>query len=211
MEAQGHAERGGSSGGVVDYYRLLRIDPDAPQELVAEAYWCLARSLQQELPSRKAAQRDLDALNAAYSVLVDPQKREAYDETVPRVLELRQERAKRFQAQKKKRSTLAHLFGKPQHNAIDLFQLLRLDPEAEPFLIARAYLIMRTLYSKGEVAGASAEQLALLAQARPDLLRKRIEDEPHRTETEAAVEPPTAPPSFLTADHVGSTNSERHE
>ena len=80
--AQEHADRDVPSEGAVDFYRLLRIDPDAPQELVAEAYWCLAGDIRDRLSRREGAERELDALNKAYAVLVDPVKREAYDETV---------------------------------------------------------------------------------------------------------------------------------
>ncbi len=75
-----------ASRDAVDHYRLLQVDPDAPQALVAEAYWYLARKLRAELPVRRSAERELLALNTAYAALAVAEQRRAYDATVSRVI-----------------------------------------------------------------------------------------------------------------------------
>lgn len=210
MEAQAHAHRDVVSEGAVDFYRLLRVDPDAPQELVTEAYWYLASAIRAKLSLRQGAERELDALNNAYAVLVSPVKREAYDETVSRVVETRRERAERRTS--KRQPLLARLLVKPRPQTVDPYELLRVDPAAGPALIARAYLILRTLYSRGEIAGSSAEQLELLAEARSQLLERFAEgasSEP-RTSPDVVAESPTEPPDFLTKEHVSGIPEERN-
>jgi curved DNA-binding protein CbpA len=160
VEAQEQAKS--EAGPAIDYYRVLRLDPDAPQELVVEAYWCLADKLKAELAVRGAAESELAALNEAYAVLSITAQRDAYDRTVPRIVELRRQRAERARARKPWR--LRH------HNGVsrtDSYELLRVDETAPAALIARAYSILRTLRAK---EGAPREHLAELAEARSLLL-----------------------------------------
>ncbi len=192
--------------GAVDFYRLLRIDPDAPQELVTEAYWCLAGDIRDKLSLREGAERDLDVLNDAYAVLVDPEKREAYDETVSRVVEMRRERAERRRATR--RLLLARLLVKPRPQTVDPYELLRVDPAAGPALITRAYLVLRTLYSTGKMAGSTAEQLELLAKTRSELL-ERFAKGASSAPRGVVGEPSTEPPDFLTKERVSGIPEER--
>jgi hypothetical protein len=190
------------------------VDPDAPYELVAEAYWYLVNRLKAEQASGESAAQQLAALNTAYAVLVDPEQRRAYDETVARVVELRRARAERRQALKR-RPVLGRFFERQRRQEVDCFELLRVDPLAEPLLIDRAYSIMRALYSTGSIDGEPAEQLALLAKARTDFLARFQDGLPQQTSIEPAKESPTEPPEFLMAEHTGTTGEnetlERHE
>jgi len=214
VKAQEHVAGHDSPIAPLDHYRRLRVDPDAPYELIAEAYWYLVSRLQAEQASGESTAQQLAALNTAYAVLVDPEQRRAYDETVARVAELRRARAKRRQGPKR-RSVLGRLFERQRREEADCFELLRIDPLAEPLLIERAYSIMRALYSTGSIDGEPAGQLALLARARTDVLARRLDPQPQYESAEPTKESPTEPPEFLMVEHEGTTGEnetmERHE
>ena len=165
-----HANGDDSPSGAIDYYRLLRVDPDAPRELIAEAYWYLASQLRAEQVVTRSAERELAALNTAYQVLAVAGERRAYDESVPRVLQLRRQRAARAE-QQRRRPLSARLLKRPLiWPQVDHYELLRVDQQAEPPLIARAYSILRMLHSQKAAGEALKEYLSDLAQARTVLL-----------------------------------------
>ncbi|HUS82265.1 MAG TPA: DnaJ domain-containing protein [Dehalococcoidia bacterium] len=169
MKAQEYVDGHGSPTAADDHYRLLQLDPDAPQQLVAEAYWFLASRLRSEKRVRRSAERELVTLNAAYQVLAVAEQRRAYDATVTRVLEIRRQRAEKSQSQQR-RSLQTRLFKKSRRPQVDFYELLRVDPTAELPLMARAYSILRTIHSK-EPSGEPPEYyLAELEQARVTLL-----------------------------------------
>ncbi len=168
MKAKKHVDGHGSPAAPDDHYRLLQLDPDAPQQLIAEAYWFLASRLRAEKLVRRSAERELVGLNAAYQILAVAEQRRAYDATVARVLDLRRERAERIDASRQ--SFPGRLFRKPQRPQVDFYELLRVDPAAEPPLIARAYSMLRMLHSKKAAGEAPKEYLSELAQARAVLL-----------------------------------------
>jgi len=64
-----------------DYYKILGVDAGAPVEAIQAAYRKLAKAFHPDLNdgSTKAAER-MARLNAAKSVLLDPQTREIYDQ-----------------------------------------------------------------------------------------------------------------------------------
>ena len=62
-----------------DYYRILRLHPDANAELVDRAYWQLAHLYNAAIRSDPAAKPKLDELNEAYAVLGSPNLRRDYD------------------------------------------------------------------------------------------------------------------------------------
>jgi curved DNA-binding protein CbpA len=199
VKAQEHADGRDSPAEPTDHYRLLLVDPDAPHEVVAEAYWYLASRLRAEQAVRRSAERELAAINAAYQVLAVVEQRRAYDATVPRVVELRRQRAERAR-QQQRRGLSARLLRRPQPPLKpDYYELLRVDPEAEPPLIARAYSILRTLHSKRAPGGAPKEYLRDLAQARGvliDRVRRAAYDEwrarpPPGPDASPATQPPT--------------------
>jgi len=77
-----------------DFYRLLRVDPDAPQDAISEAYWRLAQELRMNRPRQSGLAAQLAVLNEAYATLVGPARRKAHDAGLPYVEVLRQRRAK---------------------------------------------------------------------------------------------------------------------
>ncbi len=61
-----------------NYYRILHVQPDAPQALIKSSYRTLMSSLNKH-PDRGGEHSDAVLINQAYATLRDPQKREAYD------------------------------------------------------------------------------------------------------------------------------------
>jgi hypothetical protein len=185
VKAKEHVDGHASPAAAGDHYRLLQLDPDAPQQLVAEAYWFLAARLRSEMVARRSAERELVTLNAAYQVLAVAEQRRIYDATVTRVQEIRRKRAERVE-NRRNRSLQERLFRKAPRREADLYELLRVDPAAEAPLIARAYSILRTIHSK-EPAGES--YLAELEQARGTLLERgrRAAYDEARTQAAAAM------------------------
>ena len=222
-----------SPGEETDHYHLLQIDPDAPHELIIEAYWYVAGKLRAEQAVRKGVERELDAANAAYAGLVDPERRHAYDATVPRVQELRRARAERKTAEQPP-PLLARLLRRssvqsPRAGA-DYYAIIAVDPQAEAPLIARAHAILHTLRSGSDSAGRGAvRSLAELDEAYSALLdneRRAAYDrslspaaEPVETsaaEVAAAVEEPVAaeaspPPSASMPDEPPTAEAQPAE
>jgi len=70
----------------VDHYRTLQVTRDADPEIVERAYKALCRKHHPDRAKpgeRSDANRRMQAINAAYSVLRDPASRRAYDATLP--------------------------------------------------------------------------------------------------------------------------------
>lgn len=64
----------------VDYYKILGVDKDIPQEKVREAYRKRAKLFHPDLhPDDPKAKAKFQALNEAYDVISDPDKRAKYD------------------------------------------------------------------------------------------------------------------------------------
>jgi curved DNA-binding protein CbpA len=61
---------------IVDFYRVLQVDPSADSEVVQAAYRVLARKLHPDLFGDEAGMK---SLNAAWEVLRDAKRRERYD------------------------------------------------------------------------------------------------------------------------------------
>ena len=163
-----------SPGEETDHYHLLQIDPDAPHDLIVEAYWYVAGKLRAEQPVKRGVERELDAVNAAYTELVNPERRHAYDATVPRVQELRRARAE-AKAAEQPPPLLAHLLGRPSPQppqaAPNYYAVLSIDPEADALLIDCAHTILRSRPGRGDGAIVRvAARLAELDEARSVLL-----------------------------------------
>jgi curved DNA-binding protein CbpA len=61
---------------VVDFYRVMQVDPAADPDIVKAAYRVLARKLHPDLTGDESGMK---RLNTAWDVLRDPTKRAAYD------------------------------------------------------------------------------------------------------------------------------------
>ncbi|MBQ6064320.1 MAG: J domain-containing protein [Prevotella sp.] len=65
----------------VDYYKILGVDKNIPQKDVREAYRKRAKQFHPDLhPNDPKAKAKFQALNEAYEVINDPEKRKKYDQ-----------------------------------------------------------------------------------------------------------------------------------
>lgn len=65
----------------IDYYKILGVDRDIPQKDVREAYRKRAKQFHPDLhPNDPKAKAKFQALNEAYDVISDPEKRKKYDQ-----------------------------------------------------------------------------------------------------------------------------------
>jgi hypothetical protein len=63
----------------LSHYEVLQVSPRADQEVIQAAYRALARSYHPDVSQDPNAARLMGALNAAYEVLSDPERRARYD------------------------------------------------------------------------------------------------------------------------------------
>lgn len=63
-----------------DYYTILGVDRNAPQEAIKRAYKKLARKYHPDVSKEADAEARFKEINEAYHVLKDPDKRKAYDQ-----------------------------------------------------------------------------------------------------------------------------------
>ena len=64
-----------------NYYRILHVQPDAPQQIIASSYRTLMQKLKQH-PDLGGEHANAALINEAYAVLTDPAKRAAYDQAL---------------------------------------------------------------------------------------------------------------------------------
>ena len=65
----------------IDYYKILGVDKNIPQKDVKKAYLKRAKQFHPDLhPDDPKAKAKFQALNEAYEVLNDPEKRKKYDQ-----------------------------------------------------------------------------------------------------------------------------------
>ena len=62
-----------------DPYKVLQVDPEAEDEVIAAAYRRLARKYHPDTATGAEASGRMEAINAAWEVLGDPKRRAAYD------------------------------------------------------------------------------------------------------------------------------------
>lgn len=67
-----------SASTAANYYQLIGVGPLAPQDLIVEAYWMRSRPPGASVPPESLLKR----LNEAYATLVDPERRDAYNESL---------------------------------------------------------------------------------------------------------------------------------
>ncbi|MGD0765947.1 MAG: hypothetical protein ABR978_06535, partial [Dehalococcoidia bacterium] len=199
-DAKGHFR----SAGPADYYQLLQLDPDAPHELVVEAYWYLTAKVRAEDATWESAQQRLYALNAAYAVIGLPERRAAFDTSFKRLVERRRAREAQIKAERLEAARptpfLERFFGKPPDDSPDpgppdYYELLGVDPGADLELVARAHTILQARSAKGATATLS-EHRAYLEEAYFVLIdgerRAAYDLQRQKATTEQAVPPATA-------------------
>jgi curved DNA-binding protein len=65
----------------IDYYKIMGVDKNIPQDEVRDAYRRRAKQFHPDLhPNDPKAKAKFQALNEAYSVISDPEKRKKYDQ-----------------------------------------------------------------------------------------------------------------------------------
>lgn len=182
-----------SSPAELDHYQLLQLDPDAPQDVIIEAYWYVADKLRAQA-ALKDVEGELQALNSAYAELVAPERRREYDAAIARVVELRRERAQRRPPEHRQPPFFLRKKRPIRHN--DYYAMLAVDPLAEPELIKRTYTILRTLqrdagetewrYRPAELDEALAVLLDNQRRAEYD---QRLRDKPETSTQEGRRQP----------------------
>jgi curved DNA-binding protein len=63
-----------------DYYKILGVKKDAPQDEIKRAYRKLSRKYHPDVSKEKDAEKHFKEVGEAYEVLKDPEKRAAYDQ-----------------------------------------------------------------------------------------------------------------------------------
>lgn len=193
-----------------DFYKVLQIDPDAPQELIAEAYWHLAGRLQESPQDQTSLREQFAILNEAYATLISPPRRMAYDATLPRVARLRGERAHSIGSAGQRSWVPLPGHGRARQalgRELDCYAVLGVDPSAEAAMIDRAYSLLRLLGSDGP--GSKVWELTEAHAVLADPARRAAYDALISMPGEAA-EPPVAPEAQPpTATEVTAPTPER--
>jgi curved DNA-binding protein CbpA len=185
-----------------NYYEILQVHPAAPLDLVTAAYWRLADRLQAERGSDSQAAAALHRLTKAYQTLADPNSRAAYDPSIGLPSQPSYPPPPRRQRSSRSRG----LFGVNRSpaptagdSAVDYYELLRVDPRAEPRVIAVAYAVMRDYYLRLVLhAGASPELMDLFEEASdviadPDRRQQYDAARARRARPPRPAQPPAAP------------------
>ena len=146
------------------HYQILQVHPAAPLDLITAAYWRLVGQAQAAAPD-KASEVAVYHLTRSYQVLADPHSRAEYDV----FLGLPHEQLPPQVHRRRKQSWVSSLWqaesgsGPTEDGGVDYYELLRLDPLANPAIIQEAYASMRNCYLRlvelGKVAPALVELL----------------------------------------------------
>jgi curved DNA-binding protein CbpA len=143
-----------------DLYQVLQVDPMASREIIAEAYWVLVRKTQALRTQDQTAGEVLQQLNVAYATLANPDLRLRYSRTLP--LDRQQTPNSVPEDGQHKRRPLRqrflgrrHLPGGGRRNA---YQILQVDPRAEPPIIAAAYAWLRQQCMEGIWNGEAGQE-----------------------------------------------------
>ena len=165
------------------HYQILQVHPTAPLELITCAYWRLVSMAQGDGISEKASEIAVYHLTRSYQVLANPAARADYDlylGIAPLPL--------RPHVSPVRTSPWISPTGRPRpeddssdDTAHDYYSLLRLDPLANPAIVAESYMIMRNYYLRlVEQMQARPQLLALFEEAHDvisDPKRRRLYDQ----------------------------------
>jgi curved DNA-binding protein CbpA len=147
------------------HYQILQVHPAAPLDLITAAYWRLVSQIHMAGRSDKAAEVAVYHLTRSYETLANAQSRMEYDKSLglplhPGVPVLPPGQRSSWMG--------SFLPGRPAaepEEYIDYYELLRLDPAANPGIAAEAYLVMRNYYLRlVEQTGASRELVNRLVE-----------------------------------------------
>lgn len=135
---------------VPTHYQILQVHPDAPPDLITAVYWRLVSQAQTAGTTSKAAEVAIYHLTRSYQVLADPKQRDDYDRSLgifheaPSLPPLPLRRSSSWVA------TLwpAHPEDDLSGADIDHYELLRLDSQANPGVVAECWAVMRNHYMR---------------------------------------------------------------
>lgn len=144
-----------------NHYQLLGVGPLAPQDLIVEAYWMRSRPPGKPVPPESLLKR----LNEAYATLVDPGRRDAYNESLGLPVPSRR-----------------HLW---QETIREPHEWLQVDPVFGRDLVPLAYAIMRERWLEAVAAG----------RAKRDVLRQVDMARDALTSAEASAPAPAPAPA----------------
>lgn len=139
-------EPGRPAAAATTYYQLLGVGPLAPQDLIVEAYWIRSRPPGQPIPSETLLKR----LNEAYATLVDPDRRDRYNESLGLPIPSKR-----------------HLWQETLHEP---HEWLQVDPVTGRDLVPLAHSIMREHWLEAVSMGRARREVLRLVDAARDAL-----------------------------------------
>jgi curved DNA-binding protein CbpA len=192
-------------------YQSLRLHPHAPRDLIAEVYWVLV-TREKRLSLRPAtAERRIGELNAAYELLIDDERRHAYDGQVP------PESAGQAPNPPRARRRF-RLFGHADvpSSTADHYETLCVDRDADDEIIDLAYAYLTRAHSSSLSEHRTArEQIDRAYRTlRHPQLRERYDATPHASGVDAVqngagyAETPHGVPSHLEDTARGPSQTE---
>jgi curved DNA-binding protein CbpA len=163
------------------HYQILQVHPAAPLDLITAAYWRLVGQAQTAAPD-KASEVAVYHLTRSYQVLADQHSRAEYDV----LLGIPPEQLAPQVPVRRKSSWVSALWqsepgtGPAEDPGVDYYELLRLDPLANPAIIQEAYASIRNCYLRlvelGKVSPALVDLLEEAHEVISDPVRRRQYD-----------------------------------
>jgi curved DNA-binding protein CbpA len=149
------------------HYQILQVHPAAPLELITSAYWRLVSQVHTAGRSDKAAEVAVYHLTYSYQVLANHRSRLEYNHS----LGIPEQSGIPPIPAHPRTSWLSSLLSseRPRVEAdfpdVDYYELLRVDPLANPGIVAEAHVVMRNHYLRlVEKAGVSRDLIDLLTE-----------------------------------------------
>ena len=148
------------------HYQILQVHPAAPLELITAAYWRLVSQVHTAGRSDKAAEIAVYHLTCSYQVLANHQSRIEYDNSMGIEVQPGAPPIPPHPRTSWLSSLLSTQPAEAGDTNVDYYELLRLDPLANPGIVAAAYQVMQNHYFRlVEKAGVSRELIDLLGES----------------------------------------------